>query len=135
MEEAFFNTPLYREFARLNEFSRMPDESAILRFRRRPEKHKLADAILATVNELLSSQGLMLKEGSAVNATFIAAPSSTKNKEGKRDPEMHSSKKGNLWHFGMKAYISVHADSGLVHTVRGTAIAIDTSVATAKTRS
>ena len=80
MEEAFFDTPLYREFARLNEFSRMPDESTILRFRHRLEKHKLADGILATVNELLSSQGLMLKEGSAVDATLIAAPSSTKNK-------------------------------------------------------
>ena len=66
MEEAFFDTPLYREFARLDEFSRMPDESTILRFRHRLEKHKLADDILATVNELLRSQGLLLKEGSAV---------------------------------------------------------------------
>ena len=135
MKEAFFDTPPYRKFARLTEFSREPDESTILQFRRRPKKHKLADAILATVNELLSSQGLMLKEGSAINAMLIAAPSSTKNKEGKRNPEMYSSKKGNLWHFGMKAHISMHADSGLVHTVRETAIAIDTSVATAKTRS
>ena len=99
----------------------MPDESTILRFRHRLEKHKLADGILATVNELLSSQGLMLKEGSAVDATLIAAPSSTKNKQGKRDPEMHSSKKGNQWHFGMKAHIGVDAAYGLVHTVRGTA--------------
>ena len=121
MEEAFFDTPLYREFARLDEFSRMPDESTILRFRHRLEKHKLADGILATVNALLSSQGLMLKEGSAVDATLIAAPSSTKNKQGKRDPKMHASKKGNQWHFGMKAHIGVDAASGLVHTVRGTA--------------
>ena len=121
MEEAFFDTPLYREFARLDEFSRMPDESTILRFRHRLEKHKLADGILATVNALLSSQGLMLKEGSAVDATLIAAPSSTKNKQGKRAPKMHASKKGNQWHFGMKAHIGVDAASGLVHTVRGTA--------------
>jgi len=121
MEEAFFDTPLYREFARLDEFSRMPDESTILRFRHRLGEHKLADAILAMVNELLSSQGLMLKEGSAVDATLIAAPSSTKNKEGRRVPEMHSSKKANQLHFGMKAHIGVDADSGLVHTVRGTA--------------
>ena len=121
MEEAFFDVPLYREFARLDEFVRLPDESTILRFRHWLEKHKLADAILATVNDLLSSQGLLLKEGSAVDATLIAAPSSTKNKDGKRDPEMHSSKKGNQWHFGMKAHIAVDADSGLVHTVRGTA--------------
>jgi len=121
MEEAFFDVPLHREFARLDEFSRMPDESTILRFRHRLEKYKPADAILATVNDLLRKQGLLLKRGSAVDATLIAAPSSTKNKEGKRDPEMHSSKKGNQWHFGMKAHIGVDADSGLVHTVRGTA--------------
>ena len=121
MEEAFFDVPLYREFAQLDVNERMPDESTILRFRHRLEKHKLADAILATVNDLLSSQGLLLKEGSAVDATLIAAPSSTKNKGGKRDPEMHSSKKGTQWHFGMKAHIGVDAESGLVHTVRGTA--------------
>ena len=102
MEEAFFDVPLYREFARLDAHGRLPDESTILRFRHRLEKHKLAEGILATVNDLLRSQGLLLKEGSAVDATLIAAPSSTKNKEGKRDPEMHSSKKGNQWHFGMK---------------------------------
>ena len=121
MEEAFFDVPLYREFARLGEFVRLPDESTILRFRHRLEKHKLADGIVATVNDVLSRQGLLLKEGSAVDATLIAAPSSTKNKDGKRDPEMHSSKKGNQWYFGMKAHIGVDADSGLVHTVRGTA--------------
>ena len=121
MEEAFFDVPLYREFAQLDVNGRLPDESTILRFRHRLEKHQLADGVLATVNDLLSSQGLMLKEGSAVDATLIAAPSSTKNKDGKRDPEMHSSKKGNQWHFGMKAHIGVDADSGLVHTVRGTA--------------
>jgi IS5 family transposase len=121
MEEAFFDVPLYREFAWLDAHGRLPDESTILRFRHRLEKHKLAEGILATVNDLLRSQGLLLKEGSAVDATLVAAPSSTKNNEGKRDPEMHSSKKGNQWHFGMKAHIGVDADSGLVHTVRGTA--------------
>ena len=121
MEEAFFDVPLYREFAQLDANGRLPDESTILRFRHRLEKHQLADGMLATVNDLLSSQGLLLKEGSAVDATLIAAPSSTKNKESKRDPEMHSSKKGNQWYFGMKAHIGVDAASGLVHTVRGTA--------------
>ena len=121
MEEAFFDTPLYREFVQLDANGRMPDESTILRFRHRLEKHQLADAILATVNDLLGAQGLLLRQGSAVDATLIAAPSSTKNKDAKRDPEMHSSKKGNQWHFGMKAHIGVDADSGLVHTVRGTA--------------
>ena len=120
MEEAFFDVPLYREFAQLDAHGRLPDESTILRFRHRLEKHKLADQILATVNDLLTAQGLLLKAGTAVDATLIAAPSSTKNKDKKRDPEMHSSQKGNQWYFGMKAHIGVDADSGLVHTVRGT---------------
>ena len=120
MEEAFFDIPLYREFARLDEFSRLPDESTILRFRHLLEEYKLAEQILSTVNELLSQRGLLLKAGTAVDATLIAAPTSTKNKDKARDPEMHSSKKGNQWYFGMKAHIGVDADSGLVHTVRGT---------------
>jgi IS5 family transposase len=120
MEEAFFDTPLYREFAQLEEFARLPDESTILRFRHRLEKHKLAEQILETVNQILRERGLLLKAGTAVDATLIAAPTSTKNKDKKRDPEMHSSKKGNQWYFGMKAHIGVDADSGLVHTVRGT---------------
>jgi IS5 family transposase len=120
MEEAFFDTPLYREFAQLEEFERMPDESTILRFRHRLEKHKLAEKILATVSELLSQRGLLLKTGTVVNATLIAAPTSTKNKDQARDPDMHSSKKGNQWYFGMKAHIGADAESGLVHTVRGT---------------
>ena len=120
MEEAFFDVPLYREFAQLDAHGRLPDESTILRFRHRLEKYKLADQILATVNDLLTAQGLLLKAGTAVDATLIAAPSSTKNKDKARDPEMHSSQKGNQWYFGMKAHIGVDADSGLVHTVRGT---------------
>lgn len=120
MEEAFFDTPVYREFAGLDEFSRMPDESTILRFRHRLEKHKLAEQILRIVNEQLSERGLLLKVGTAIDATLIPAPSSTKNKDKARDPEMHSSKKGNQWYFGMKAHIGVDAESGLVHTVRGT---------------
>ncbi|RST51976.1 IS5 family transposase [Variovorax sp. DXTD-1] len=121
MEEAFFDTPIYREFAQLGDFSRLPDESTILRFRHRLDKHKLAEQILRTVNDSLSERGLLLKVASVVDATLIAAPSSTKNKDGLRDPEMHSAQKGNQWHFGMKAHIGVDADSGLVHTVRGTA--------------
>lgn len=120
MEEAFFDTPLYREFAKLEEFGRLPDESTILRFRHRLEKHKLAGQILATVNGLLTERGLLLKAGTAVDASLIAAPTSTKNKDRSRDPEMHSSKKANQWYFGMKAHIGVDAESGLVHTVRGT---------------
>ena len=112
---------LYREFARLDAHRRLPEESTILQSRHLLEKHKLAEGILATVNALLSSQGLILKEGRAVDATLVAASSSTKNWEGERDPEMHSSKKANQWHFGMKVHIGVDTDSGLVHAVRGTA--------------
>ena len=121
MEEAFFDTPLYREFAQLDEFGRLPDESTILRFRHRLEKHKLAEQILSVVNALLIQRGLLLKAGTVVDATLIAAPPSTKNKDKARDPDMHSSKKGNQWYFGMKAHIGADAESGLVHTVRGTA--------------
>jgi len=122
MEEALHDTPLLREFAGLGGFSdRLPDESTILRFRHLLERHKLADQILETVNDLLRGKGLMLRAGTVVDATLIAAPSSTKNSSGERDPEMHQSKKGNQWYFGMKAHIGVDFESGLVHTVRGTA--------------
>jgi IS5 family transposase len=126
MEEAFFDTPLYREFAQLEEFGRLPDESTVLRFgktpspRHRLEKHKLAEQILGVVNEILIQRGLLLKTGTIVDATLIAAPSSTKNKDHKRDPEMHSSKKGEQMYFGMKGHIGTDAKSGLVHTVRET---------------
>jgi IS5 family transposase len=120
MEEAFFDTPLYREFAQLEEFGRLPDKSTILRFRHRLEKHKLAEQILGVVNDILIGRGLLLKTGTVVDATLIAAPSSTKNKEHQRDPNMHSSKKGQQMYFGMKAHIGADAESGLVHTVRGT---------------
>lgn len=122
MEEALYDVPLYREFAGLDEgMTRLPDESTILRFRHLLETHGLAAQMLALVNEILSEKGLMLKAGSAVDATLISAPSSTKNGSGKRDPEMHQTKKGNQWYFGMKAHIGVDAESGLVHTVIGTA--------------
>ena len=90
MEEAFFDTPLYREFAQLEALSRLPDESTILRFRHRLEKHKLAEQILKVVNDLLCQRGLLLKTGTVVDATLIAAPTSTKNKDKARDPAMHS---------------------------------------------
>ncbi|UWD89095.1 IS5 family transposase [Ralstonia pseudosolanacearum] len=122
MEEALHDVPLYREFAGLDNWTtRLPDESTILRFRHLLEKHKLAAEMLALVNEMLRGKGLMLKAGTVVDATLISAPSSTKNASGERDPEMHQSKKGNQWYFGMKAHIGVDAESGLVHTVRGTA--------------
>ena len=120
MEEALHDMPLFREFAGLNWDTAVPDETTILRFRRLLEDNKLAPQILALVNELLGAKGLLLRAGTVVDATLIAAPSSTKNASGERDPEMKQSKKGNQWFFGMKAHIGVDADSGLVHTVRGT---------------
>ena len=121
MEEALFDVPLYREFAGLGGMSRLPDRVSILRFRHLLEEHRLAEQFLQVVNAHLAKAGLILKEGTMVDATLIAAPSSTKNQGGERDPEMHQVKKGNQWHFGMKAHIGADADSGLVHTVVGTA--------------
>ena len=121
MEEALFETTLYREFAGLSSVERIPDRVSILRFRHLLEEHQLAPQILAVVNATLADKGLMLKQGTVVDATLIAAPSSTKNQDGERDPEMHQTKKGNQWFFGMKAHIGVDADSGLVHTVTTTA--------------
>ena len=122
MEEALHDVPLYREFAGLEgPMRRLPDESTILRFRHLLEKHKLGDAILATVNVILQHHGLLLKAGTVVDATLISAPSSAKNVAGERDPEMHQTKKRNHWFFGMKAHVGTDAESGLVHAVVGTA--------------
>ena len=121
MEEALHDIPLYREFALLGTgMTRLPDESTILRFRHLLEAHELSARMLATVNEILQAKGLMLKVGSAVDATLISAPNSTK-KPGTRDPEMRQTQKGGSWYFGMKAHIGVDAESGLVHTVKCTA--------------
>jgi IS5 family transposase len=122
MEEALHDVSLYCEFAHLDPGAmRLPDETTILRFRHLLEENNLSIQLLATINATLATKGLMLKTGTVVDATLIAAPSSTKNSTRERDPEMHQTKKGNQWHFGMKAHIGVDADSGLVHTVIGTA--------------
>ena len=85
------------------------------------ETHDLIRKIFETINAHLAAKGLLMREGTIVDATLIAAPPSTKNRDKARDPEMHQSKKGNDWHFGMKTHIGVDAASGLVHTVIGTA--------------
>lgn len=117
MEEALYEIGSMRGFAGLTLTEPIPDETTILNFRRIIEGNELAPMILDKVNGHLARKGLMLKRGSIVDATIIAAPSSTKNAEKKRDPEMHQTKKGNQWYFGMKAHIGVDTDSGLVHTV------------------
>jgi len=110
-----------RSFARLSLNEPIPDETTVLNFRHLLEGQRLAEDIFKVVNALLARKGLLLKLGSIVDATIIATPSSTKNAEGARDPEMHQARKGNQWFFGMKAHIGVDADSGLVHTVTTTA--------------
>lgn len=120
-EEALFETSFLRDFVGISGTERIPDRVSILRFRHLLEEHELSPKILAVINAKLAAHGLLLKTGTVVDATLIAAPSSTKNKTGARDPEMHQAKKGNQWHFGMKAHIGVDAESGLVHTVIGTA--------------
>ena len=121
MEEALYEIAPVRQFARLSLTKQIPDETTILNFRHLLEAHDLAAKLLQRVNGHLCDKGLMLKRGTIVDATIISAPSSTKNAEGERDPEMHQTKKGNQWYFGMKAHIGVDAESGLVHTVTTTA--------------
>jgi IS5 family transposase len=121
MEEALYEIASLRAFARLSLAEPIPDETTILNFRHLLEQNDLAEDILAAVNKHLQRKGLLLTGGTIVDATLIAAPPSTKNEDKARDPEMHQTKKGNQWHFGMKAHIAVDADSGLVHTVTTTA--------------
>jgi transposase, IS5 family len=99
----------------------VPDATTVLKFRRKLEEHALTQAIFGQVNAYLGERGLLMREGTLVDATIIAAPPSTKNKDQARDPEMHPTKKGNQWHFGMKAHIGADAHSGLVHSVKVTA--------------
>jgi IS5 family transposase len=121
MEEALHDIPVLRRFAGLDAgTSRMPDETTILNFRHLLEAHQLAESVFQEVVSLLTDQGLILREGTIVDATLIAAPPSTKNEARKRDPEMTSSKKANQWHFGMKAHIGVDTAHGLVHTLEVT---------------
>jgi len=117
-EEALYDIQSMRAFAGL-ELGRdaIPDETTILNFRHLLERHDLTKTVFAVVAAHLEARGELLRGGTIVDATLIAASPSTKNKAGKRDPEMRSSKKGNQWYFGMKAHIGVDAQSGLVHTV------------------
>ena len=99
----------------------VPDATTLLGFRHLLEAHDLPRQLFAEINAVLSERGAFLREGTIVDATIIAAAPSTKNKAKERDPEMHQTRKGNAWHFGMKAHVGVDLGSGLVHTVVGTA--------------
>jgi len=126
MEEALHDIPAMRAFARLDAGEDLiPDESSILRFCHRLEKQGLAERLFAEVNALLTERGLLLRQGTIVDATLINVNSSTKNPSGERDPEMHQTKKGNNWYFGCKAHIGVDAGSGLTHTVVTTAAKVN----------
>jgi transposase, IS5 family len=122
MEDALIEVPTMRRFAGIDLLSdRIPDETTILAFRHLLEKHNLGEQIFETVKAHLGERGVAMKQGTIIDATLIAAPSSTKNKAGERDPEMHQTKKGQQWYFGMKIHAGVDKDSGLIHSVVSTA--------------
>ena len=122
MEDALYDSQALRGFAGIDlTVAGVPEETTILNFRHWLERHELSQALFAEVSAMLEERGLLMRQGTIVDATIIAAPPSTKNKSKARDPEMHQTKKGNQWHFGMKAHIGVDVASGVVHTVVGTA--------------
>ncbi|WP_102906053.1 MULTISPECIES: IS5 family transposase [unclassified Variovorax] len=122
LEDALYDSQALRDFVGID-LSResVPDATTLLKFRRLLLDNDLTKALFDEINAHLAEQGLLMRAGTIVDATIIAAPSSTKNEGNTRDPEMHQTKKGNAWHFGMKAHVGVDAQSGLVHTVVGTA--------------
>ena len=122
IEDAIYDSQAIRGFVGIDlTHESAPDATTLLKFRRLLEKHNLTRRIFDEINGHLASRGLMMREGTIVDATLIAAPPSTKNRDEKRDPEMHQSKKGKNWFFGMKAHIGVDAKSGLTHTLVTTA--------------
>lgn len=121
-EDAIYDSQAIRNFVGVDlGRESAPDATTLLKFRHLLEEHQLTERIFAAINAHLATKGLLLREGTVVDATIIAAPSSTKNQSEGRDPEMHQTKKGNEWHFGMKAHIGVDMQSGLVHTLVTTA--------------
>ena len=117
MEEAIYDRNSFQKFLSLDLLKdRVPDETTILNFRHLLEKHALMEKIFVMIKSYLAQKGLLMKEGTIVDATLISSPSSTKNCEKKRDPEMSSTKKNNKWYFGMKAHIGVDAKSGIIHS-------------------
>jgi IS5 family transposase len=122
LEDALYDRQALQGFARIDLAAEgVPDATTLLKFRRLLETHDLCKGLFTAINADLTARGLLLREGTLVDATLIAAPSSTKNREKKRDPEMHQTQKGNQWYFGMKAHIGADRDSKLVHTLVATA--------------
>lgn len=117
-EDALYESPVLRRFVGIDlGRAPAPDESTILQFRHLLERHELGKAMLATVNRYLESQGIRITTGTIVDATIIHAPCSTKNQSGERDPEMHQTRKGKQYYFGLKAHIGVDSKAGIVHSV------------------
>ena len=122
LEDALYDSQALQGFARIHLAAEgVPDATTLLKFRRLLETHDLCKGLFAAINADLTARGLLLREGTLVDATLIAAPSSTKNEQKQRDPEMHQTRKGNQWYFGMKAHLGADRDSKLVHTVVVTA--------------
>ena len=122
LEDALYDSQALRGFAGIDlNRGPVPDATTVLHFRHWLERHDLTRALFDEVGRMLEERSLLMRQGTIVDATIIAAPSSTKNKPKSRDPEMHQTKKGNQWHFGMKAHIGVDVASGVVHTLTGTA--------------
>lgn len=122
VEDAIYDSYAMRKFMGLDfAAEQVPDATTLLHFRHLLEEHQLGEQLLAAQNEIFEAQGWIMRGGSIVDATIIAAPSSTKNATGTRDPEMHQTRKGNQWYFGMKAHIGVDAGTGYVHSLTCTA--------------
>ncbi len=122
MEDALYEIESVRRFAGFNSVTEnLPDETTILNFRHLLERHQLTEQLLTAINQHLEQRGLMMSQGTMVDATIIHAPSSTKNKDKARDPDMHQTRKGNQWYFGMKVHVGADVNSGAVHSVTTTA--------------
>ncbi len=122
VEEALYDSPTLREFAGIDLGREpVPDETTVCKFRHLLEEHNLGEEILGTVNLHLQANGIRITTGTIVDATLIHAPSSTKNRDQSRDPEMHQTKKGKNWYFGMKAHVGVDSKTKIIHTAAATA--------------
>jgi IS5 family transposase len=125
VEDAIYDSYAMRKFMGLDfAVEQVPDATTLLHFRHLLEEHQLGARLFEAQNEIFEEQGWIMRGGSIVDATIIAAPSSTKNAEGARDPEMRQTKKGNQWYFGMKAHTGVDAGTGYVHSVSATAASV-----------
>ena len=122
VEDALYDSQALRGFAGIDlAVASVPDATTLLHFRHWLEQHDLTKVLFDEIGAMLEERGLLMRQGTIVDATIIAAPSSTKNKAKSRDPEMHQTRKGNQWYFGMKAHIGVDVASGVVHALTGTA--------------